>query len=137
MVVLSIAAIFLGFGVPALSSMIAGQQVRSASADLHATLAIARSEALTRNSSVTVAPVAGGWAQGWTITAGDGTVLRRQDRYARLSLTGPAAVMFNGDGRPDAAATPFSISAADAPADAARCVRLRLSGRSAIDKGAC
>ena len=136
-VVLGILSILGALAGPGLSSMVATQQVRSASADLHASLNIARSEALTRNTSVTVAPTAGNWANGWTITEAAGTVLRRQAAYPRIALSGPARVIFNGDGRPDASAIRFSVSAADANSDASRCVRLRLNGRSAIDKGTC
>lgn len=137
LVVIGVLSILAAFAGPALSTMIAGQQVRSASADLHSSLTIARSEALTRNGLVTVAPAEGDWARGWTVTEAGGTVLRRQPAYPRLALSGPVRVVFNGDGRPDTTATPFAVSAADASADTYRCVRLRLNGRSAIDKGAC
>jgi len=137
LVVVGILSIMAAFAGPALSSMVASQQVRSASADLHSSLMIARSEALTRNGSVTVAPADGDWAHGWTVTEAGGTVLRRQPAYPRLTLSGPVRVIFNGDGRPDATATPFAVSATGAHAGNYRCVRLRLNGRSAIDKGAC
>lgn len=132
--ILSVLAALIG---PAMSSMVATQQVRSASYDLHATLNIARSEALTRNASVTVAPAEGDWGRGWTITATGGTVLRRQSPYPRINVSGPVRVVFNADGRPDTTATPFSVTSADANSSAYRCVRLRLNGRSAIDSGAC
>ena len=137
LVVVAILSIFTALAGPALSSMVASQQVRGASYDLHATLNVARSEALTRNVSVTVAPAAGGWASGWTVTEVGGTVLRRQPPYPRITLTGPARVIFSGDGRPDTTATPFAVTATGSNADSHRCVRLRLNGRSAIDKGVC
>ena len=137
LVVVGILALMAAFAGPALSSMVATQQVRSASADLHSSLTIARSEALTRNASVTIAPADGDWARGWTVTEAGGTVLRRQPAYPRLALSGPVRVVFNGDGRPDTTATPFSVTTAGAHADTYRCVRLRLNGRSAIDKGSC
>jgi hypothetical protein len=52
-------------------------------------------------------------------------------------LSGPVRIIFSGDGRPDTTATPFAVSATDAAAQSYRCVRLRLNGRSAIDRGAC
>jgi type IV fimbrial biogenesis protein FimT len=137
LVVIGIMAIFFALAGPALSGVIATQQVRAASHDLHATLSIARSEALTRNAPVTVEPAGAGWAAGWTVTDAGGTVLRRQNAYPRIALTGPVRVIFSGDGRPDTTATPFNVTAPDASDSTYRCVRLRLNGRSAIDKGAC
>ena len=137
LVVVAVISIFLAFAGPSLSGMVATQQVRNASYDLHATLNVARSEALTRNAAVTVTPTAGDWALGWTVTEAGGAVLRRQAAYGRIALSGPVRVVFSGDGRPDTTATPFAVRASDADAASYRCVRLRLNGRSAIDKGAC
>jgi len=137
LVVIGVISIFLAFVGPAMSGMVATQQVRAASYDLHATLNIARSEALTRNASVTVEAIEGDWARGWSVTEAAGSVLRRQSAYPRVSLSGPARVIFSGDGRPDTSATPFAVTSADAVAGDYRCVRLRLNGRSAIDRGTC
>ena len=137
LVVMGVLAIVLGLAGPALSGMVATQQVKSASYDLHATLNIARSEALTRNVAVTVEPSGGNWAHGWTITEAGGTVLRRQSPYPRVALTGPARIVYSGDGRPDTPATPFAVTGTDANSNRYRCVRLRLNGRSAIDRGTC
>lgn len=137
LVVITVLSIFLAIAAPAMSGMVAAQQVRAASSDLHATLNIARSEALTRNASVTVNPAEGDWARGWSVTDSSGAVLRRQSAYARISLSGPARVIFSGDGRPDTSATPFAVTDRDASTSRHRCVRLRLNGRSAINRGAC
>ena len=137
LVVLAIFAIVLGLAGPALSEMVANQQVRAAAYDLHAALNIARSEALTRNAAVTVAPVGGDWAQGWSLTEDGGTVIRRQNAYPRVALSGPTQVVFSAGGRPDSTATPFGVTSTGVSASGYRCVRLRLTGRSAIDKGAC
>jgi type IV fimbrial biogenesis protein FimT len=137
LVVLGVLSIFLAFAGPAFTSMVATQQVRAAAYDVHASLNIARSDALTRNAAVTVEPVGGNWAQGWTTTDSNGAVLRRQAAYARVTLSGPARIVFNADGRPDNTATPFAVSAGGANADSYRCVRLRLNGRAAIDRGVC
>lgn len=137
LVAIGIVGILLAIAGPALSGMAASQQVRSASHDIYSTLTQARSEALTRNALVTVAPVGGDWAQGWTVTEAGGTVLRRQSAYSRVSLSGPAQVIFSGEGRPSSTAIPFAFAAPDIAADAYRCVRLRLNGRSSMSRGAC
>ena len=135
--VIAVMSILIAIAAPSLTNMIATEQVRSASQDVYSSLAVARSEALTRNTTVTVEPVGGNWAQGWTITDAGGTVLRRQEAYARISATGPQRVIFNGDGRPDTTATPFAFSASNVSASNYRCVKLRLNGRSAISSGSC
>jgi type IV fimbrial biogenesis protein FimT len=137
LVVVAILSILLSVTAYGMSEMVAGQQVKSATFDIHATLNMARSEALTRNVSVTVQPVGGDWALGWSVTEAGGTVLHRHSAHSRILLTGPVRVIFSGDGRPDASGSSFNVSASDVSASNYRCVRLRLNGRSAIDKGAC
>ena len=137
LVVIGVVAILAAFAGPALSGMAASQQVRSASYDMYSTLSHARSEALTRNASVTVAPTGGDWALGWIVTAADGTVVRRQGAYPRVTLSGPAQVLFSGEGRPSTTATPFAFGASDVAADNHRCVRVRLNGRASISRGPC
>ena len=135
--VVTVLAILIAVAAPALSSMISTQQVRNSALDISASLVAARSEAMTRNASVTVTPAGGNWALGWTVTDEGGAVLRTQSAYARVTMSGPARVIFNGDGRPDSTATPFAIGAADASGESGRCVRVRLNGRPTVAKGGC
>lgn len=137
LVSLGVLAILLAFAGPSLSTMAASQQVRSAAYDIYSTLTHARSEALTRNVPVTVAPVDGDWALGWTVTEPGGAVLRRQGAYPRVTLSGPAQVVFSEEGRPSSVAVPFGFSAPDVAEDNQRCVRLRLNGRSSLSRGEC
>ena len=137
LVAIGVLAIMLAFAATSMSGMAASQQVRTAAYDVYSTLTHARSEALTRNATVTVAPVDGDWARGWTVTEAGGTVLRRQNAYSRVTLSGPAQVIFSGDGRASSIAVPFSFSAPEIAADNQRCVRLRLNGRSTLAKGVC
>lgn len=137
LIAMVVMAIFAALAAPALTPMVAAQQVRTASTDLHAALQTARSEALTRNVAITVTPADGDWARGWTIKDDEGTVLRSQSGYPRVAVRGPTRVIFNGDGRLDASVSAFGVSTLESDANADRCVRLRLNGRSAIDRGAC
>ena len=137
MIVVAILAILAGMAAPSFTGLVVAQQLKSAGYDLSSSLTLARSEALTRNVNVALAPVNGDWANGWTITAEGGTVLRRQNAYSRIAVAGPAGVNFNGDGRPDSTATPFAVTAADANTTSYRCVRLRANGRPTLAAGAC
>ena len=98
---------------------------------------VARSEALTRNVEVTVAPSSDDWAHGWTIRDAGGTVLREQPAYGLIAVSGPQRVTFTGDGRPSASAGPFAVTASSADVRYYRCVRLRLNGRPYVAQGAC
>jgi type IV fimbrial biogenesis protein FimT len=137
LVAMCVVAILIALAGPFLTNMGAAQQVRSASYDVYSTLTQARSEALTRNTLVTVSPISGDWAQGWTVTQADGTVLRRQSAYPRIALTGPAQIIYSGEGRPSTTATPFLFSASNVTTDAWRCLRVRLNGRASISRGPC
>ena len=134
----AVVSILLTAAGPSLSNLITAQQVKNAGFDLSAALMVARSEALTRNVSVTVAPVATeNWALGWVVREESGNVLRRQNPYPRITVSGPTQVIFNSDGRPNSTATPFALTAPEVDIDNNRCVRVRLNGRPAIAKGAC
>ena len=137
LVVVGVLLVLLGTAAPALSTMVVLQQLKNATFDVSSTLNLARSEALTRNASVTIDPVDGNWARGWTVTDAGGQVLRRQSAYGRVTLNGPVRVVYNADGRPDSVATPFAVTADDAGTDNYRCVRLRVNGRFNVTRGAC
>jgi len=147
MMVVFIIGILAVMGFPAMNRMMSTQAVRSAAYDLFADLVYARSEAITRGTTVSVLPVdaAGDWKKGWTIREnGGGTVLRDQpERTSQLSFTGPASsVTFERTGRAQNAAT---VQFAIGPSDTGyvvqdhmkRCVRLDPSGRPRSAEGAC
>src|SRR5258706_12971009 len=77
MISIAIVGILTGLAAPALMSMIATQRIKSATFDLYAAVTYARSEAIKRNAAVTIAPVAGDFAKGYTVAAGAGTVVLR------------------------------------------------------------
>ena len=137
LIVIGVLAVLAGLTAPGFRAMVVKQQLKNAGYDLASTITLARSEALTRNAAVTVAPPDGNWAHGWTVTEESGTVIRRQNGYQRIVLNGPANVIFSGEGRPNSTATPFAVTAGDANADAYRCVRIRTNGRPILAAGAC
>ena len=117
--VVVILGILAAFAAPGMGDMLRMQRVKTASFDIFSTLSFARSEAIKRNVSVTVAPVGGSWGNGWTVT-------------------GPANVVFTGSGRLSANAMPqFGLTAPDVPVTKQRCIKVDLSGRPVSYTGAC
>ncbi|HYC47133.1 MAG TPA: GspH/FimT family pseudopilin [Burkholderiales bacterium] len=129
--------LLIGLAAPGMRSVMVTQGIRAASTDLYATLALARSEAIMRNEPVSVAPVNGDWKQGWTVAEESGTVIRRQNAPRHIEVTGPPAVTFSSEGRPDLVRPPFELAAGDLDDTHARCVKLNLGGRPTIGKGPC
>lgn len=139
--VLFVTALICAVAAPGLRDFSAAQSVKSLAADLAADLLLARSEALKRNSDVTVARAGSEWTAGWAVTAGS---LRLSGRSASsigaLQLSGaPAAITFNSFGRVSspADAVRITVGASNVPAAALRCVELDLSGRARSKTGAC
>jgi type IV fimbrial biogenesis protein FimT len=136
MVVVSIVAILGAVAVPSFHGLTAGQRIKTAAFDLHTDLTLARSEAIKRNTTVTVAQNTGGWSKGWSVAVGDATLKSRDITSGTLSIAGStASITFNGAGRPTA---PFQATAADmSVAVASRCIKLDLSGRPSTRSEAC
>lgn len=135
MVTLGIVSILAGVAVPSFTDFVRTQRLRSVASDLTTSFQLARSEAVKRNTDITVARVGSSWVEGWTVAAG-ATTLRAQDAISGLSITGSAnSFIFRSNGRIDSAVT-FSLASA-ADASAAKCVRLSLSGSTITDDGAC
>lgn len=138
LVVLVILAILAAIAAPNMGTMIRTQRVKTASFDVFSGLVLARSAALKRNSSVTVAPVGGNWASGWTIKDANGNTVRNQSGFSTVTITGPTNVVFTSSGRLSGGTSPqFSLTAADVAAENQRCVKVDLSGRPVSLQGAC
>lgn len=135
-ITITIVGILTSIALPAFSSFIADQRVKTASFDLMSSIMLTRSEALKRNTIVTIAPTSGSdWASGWSVTAG-ATTVKSQDSFKNLTMTGPASISYNSNGRLSSAATSFSISTSVSGV-MPRCISIDLSGRPNSKKGAC
>ena len=134
---LAVSAVLVVLAAPSLTGLMTTIRLRNCGFDLFSTLVYARSEAITRNAAVTVAPVNGAWSSGWTVTDAEGNVLKRQDPETKVEIDGPVSVTYRGSGRLKAAADPFNITATGARAADQRCVSIDMSGRPLIKKVAC
>lgn len=140
LVVLSIAAIVLAIGAPNLSFLIASMNARSASFDLIGDLALARSEAIKRNATITVVPlVAGNWAQGWRITDGAATLRQREALPTALSVASASNNLeFRPNGRLGADTATANATWAITSSNATpRCVVITPTGAARSKVGAC
>lgn len=123
MVAVAVLAILLAIAVPSFNDATLGSKLTAYANSLVGSAGLARSEALKRNSAVTICKsnqaasppsstcnASGGWEQGWIVRASDGTVIQRQEPLADGLLidTTAAAVIFQPSGL-SATSTTFTI----------------------------
>jgi prepilin-type N-terminal cleavage/methylation domain-containing protein len=144
LVVIGIVGILAAIAVPSMSKMLQQQSVRAASYDLNADLVYARSQAITRATSVTITGASTtDFNKGWTITeAAGGTTLRTQgSRTGKITFTGNANVYtFDKTGRVIVGApAQWAIAPTESGAQdyMKRCVKLDPSGRPRTNEGVC
>ena len=136
LIVIAMIGVMLALAAPSFVTFTASQRVKTASFDLYATLAFARSEAIKRRQPVTVAPVGGDWTTGWTVNTvvgGVDTTLRSQDALLGVLITipgGATSVVYRLDGRlTSASAIGVLIQPQTANASIPnRCIRVDLTG---------
>jgi type IV fimbrial biogenesis protein FimT len=138
MVVVVILMIALGVVAPSFRTFLEGQQVKGLAYDLTTDLLLARSEALKRNASVSIARSGASWSEGWT-TATDATnerISTRNPAALAVAVSGaPTAITFDVNGRVSSPASDVRITLTSS--GASRCVELGLSGRARSTVGAC
>jgi type IV fimbrial biogenesis protein FimT len=140
MITLAVAFIIAAVAAPAFKNIVLSQRIKTASFDVNAALTLTRSEAVKRNTSVTMQATDGDWAKGWSISA-DGTTIRVQTAYRSVAIVdsaGLGAVTFSGNGRLSSAATDFTISSTEVVEGVPpRCISISLSGRASSHSGSC
>ena len=148
LVVVAIAGILATIAIPGFKSLTQSQQVKNATFDLYSSLIVARSEAIKRNSDVTITPVDNPVTfpapahneTGWVIAA-SGVTIQNQSQLKGIALTPPSPpwVTYRRTGRATAAPV-FKIDAYGETTPYARCIKIELSGMPRIYKpvsGAC
>jgi type IV fimbrial biogenesis protein FimT len=141
MVVVALLAIVAAIAAPGMRSFAAGMRIKSLANELTSDLLVARSEALKRNASVTVAPNGSGWQAGWSVRTAADLLLQREASHADLQFEAPPALMiFNASGRltTPSGTVRMTVSSSKVQADLAkRCVEVDPSGRARTRQGAC
>jgi len=140
LIVLVLVGILATVAAPNMRDFVIRNRLKTAASDLHFSIALARSEAIKRNSAVTIEQNGSDWAKGWAVKTG-GDVLSTQDPYAQIVIATKNAaygtkaftsITFSGTGREGSSdGVAFVIASADYPMIAARCVVLDPSGRPA------
>jgi type IV fimbrial biogenesis protein FimT len=127
MIVLAIIAISASLAMPTFRDFMLTQEVKVAAVDLHVGMLYARSEAVKRNSNVTLSPVtAGVWNGGWDVKFGAIT-LRTIDAHTGLTISG-ADVTYGSNGRLSSGGVNFEISVAGNSSVTMRCITVSPSG---------
>jgi type IV fimbrial biogenesis protein FimT len=130
LVTVAIFAILATLAAPSYRDFVRNQRVKTASFELVSSLILARSEAITRDTTVIMAPSSGtsDWAPGWEVKAG-ATLLRKQEAMPDVSITGPTSISYNGTGRLSAALASGIELSASGTGITSRCITVDLSGR--------
>jgi type IV fimbrial biogenesis protein FimT len=137
MVALTVLIILTVVAIPSFHEILLAQAVRTASFDLFAGLLLARSEAVTRNTTVSMVPSGGNWSEGWTISDSGGELVERQERMPRVIISGPGRVTYNGAGRVSTGGTSINLTANGGRTAHASCIRIDLSGRPVQKQESC
>lgn len=129
MITIAVAAILMAIVVPSFRTFTLSQRVKSGSFDLYSTLMLARSEAVKRRATVTVAASAANWNNGWTISDGT-TTLRTQDTPKGLTITSDQTTLtYQLDGRVGSGSASYlQLAATGSTAAGMRCMTVDPAG---------
>jgi type IV fimbrial biogenesis protein FimT len=133
----AVMGVLAAVAAPSFSNLGAGMRGRSAATDLYTALVRARSQAITLNQEVTLAPTPN-WQGGWKMPdpADNSRNLDVHGAIAGATITGPATVTFLPNGRLKGGGEPqFDISVTGSTQH--RCVTINLAGRANQTNGGC
>lgn len=132
-VAITVLALMITLAAPMYTSFTATNRTRAAAYSLVASLALARSEAVKRNATVSVFPLGTGWQDGWEVETG-GTTLSKNEPAPHLVLSGPlAGVSYQPNGRLSAPGIVLFTVSADT--GYTRCVVIDPGGRATLNPG--
>lgn len=127
----AIICVLFGLGVPSFAKLLHGHKVKMISYELLTSMNFARSEAIKRNTDVSVEPVSLAWYQGWQVKTAAGDILKKQDMFAHeISLVGASEVIFKNNGRIESDENILlEVSYLDDLQATKRCMQISTSGR--------
>ncbi len=135
-----IAAILAAIAAPSFSKMVAYQRMKTVATDLYVAITMARSEALKRNTRVTLSPIqAGAWQSGWQIpdpTNSTQPKILIHNSISGVTIAGPTNLTYRTSGR-IAGATVQNFDISTTGTTARKCVSIDPSGRPYIKNSIC
>lgn len=137
MVTLGVLAIVLAVGAPQLGNISSGNKATTVVNQLNGDLAYARSEAATRNRSITLQSNNGNdWSSGWQILDG-ATVLRTANSIpAQITLTGSTGTFgFNADGSQTGGNQTFQVCGPTLSGKPSKVIGINSTGRTHLVSG--
>jgi type IV fimbrial biogenesis protein FimT len=112
LVTLAIFAVLLMIAIPSMRPFLQSQSVKNASMDINSTVALARSEAIKRNTTVDVtANSATDWSRGWVVSqTTPAATIRKQPALNNIVITSSSgSFSFDGNGRMTSTGSTFTI----------------------------
>lgn len=141
MITVIILGVLTAVAIPSFTSLVASQKVKTTASSLQAFLNVTRTEALKRNSSVTLSPnTTGQWSSGWKITdPSSGSTLKTTSPVTNINITGPSSVIYQGSGRVKLASgvTSSTFKFSSTSTHDIRCLEIDLSGIAMITSTGC
>jgi type IV fimbrial biogenesis protein FimT len=144
-VTLAVIAVLVAIGVPRMQGISQNNRVTAAINSLSSDIAFARSEAVTRNTSIRIRSVNGGgdWSGGWVVETADGvTTLRNAPPLvANVLLNGAGgtdSVTYRSDGTQSGVAVNFRACKNGDTSNHGREISINAAGRISMqDKMGC
>lgn len=137
LMVIAILAVLAGLAGPSMVDMLRTSQVRTAASDFYTALLTARSEAIKRRTTITMAPVGSTWLTGWTVTYGTSpaVIVAQNDAVSSnvaVQVNVPAAstanITFGTNGRVSSTAPTIIFYSTASSSVQARCVSVDSAG---------
>jgi len=104
--------VLLMIAIPSMRPFLQSQSVKNASMDINSTVALARSEAIKRNTTVDVtANSATDWSRGWVVSqTTPAATIRKQPALNNIVITSSSgSFSFDGNGRMTSTGSTFTI----------------------------
>ena len=138
MVTVAVLGIAIGIAVPSFAELIKNNRAESQSNAVVNALSLARSEAIKRGATVTVAPLTAGtsWDNGWAVKAG-AEVLRTFEALKGASLSGASGIEFNSRGQLVGTAVNLEYRVGADSCRYERNINVNMVGRVSVAKRTC
>ena len=136
LVTIAVVAIVTAVAAPSFTNIVERQRVSGVSYALRSSIEFARSEAIKRNTVISVSRVGDSWNNGWQVAEG-ATILESSPAHTAVNISSAVtSLQFDGSGRAGTAST-FGIKASSGNSDSTFCLRTNLNGQVRGNKGSC